>query len=145
MNAIIQIAFGTKVDSLSDPNNPIIKNAKKIFSNDISISTVLVIFIFIFLPSYGMKVSKSFGFNDWVDFFETFSLKIIKQKREELKRAKGLGKANNFLEMLLEAETENELMNLKNENDIDNNQTKKVTKCKLYTNLCSQLSVTRKK
>ena len=117
---------------MSDPNNQIIKNAKKIFSTDINLARIAIIFIFMLIPKYAMKFSQYIGLNNWVDFFQDFSLKIIRQKREELKNAKNMRKANNFLEMLLEAEAENQQMELNNGTKIEtNDEQKKITKCKL--------------
>ena len=115
MDTIFQVAFGTKVDSLSDPANPIIRNSKQIFSNDLTLGRALGVLIVLIAPKYGISALRAFGAFEWLYFFEDFSLKIIRQKREELRQRRGqsqnggtVDKANNFLEMLIEAEAENE-------------------------------------
>lgn len=131
MDTIIQVAFGTKVDSLSDPNNAIIRNSKKIFSKDMSIGQMVLIFFFLLVPKLAMKASKYLGLNDWADFFADFAMQIIRERREKLKNSGTSGKANNFLEMLIEAEAENEAMNVQ-VSEIDENSNKKGVKCKFY-------------
>ncbi len=77
--------------------------------------------------------------DDIVGFFKSFSMKIISEKQEKLQKlkeeGKESGKANNFLEMLLETEREfknkkegekKDISESKNQ-DLDN---KKPNKCK---------------
>lgn len=106
MDTIMQVAFGLKVDSLQDTDNQTVQMAKKAFSSDIKLKQIIQFTLLFLLP----KLMKLIGFrNEVMEYFKDFSLKIIKRKREELKRdAASLGKASNFLELLLEAEAENE-------------------------------------
>src|SRR5690606_13685901 len=54
MHTVIQVAFGVKVDSLVDGNNPIITHAKKLFSVDISLKNIVKFTLIIMTP----KLSK---------------------------------------------------------------------------------------
>ena len=116
MDTIIQVAFGAQVDSLADPNNPIILNARKVFSKDFGYKTMAEMMIIFVFP----KVAKLFGIRfqkEPINFFQDFSKKIIKKKKDDLQNNKGWGKASSFLELVLEAEAEHErqLMNSNSE------------------------------
>ena len=135
MDTILQVAFGTKVDSLKDPDNKIVKMAKKIFQSDITLSTMIMFAMFFLFPKFAFKLMKLFNINqDFVIFFKEFSIEIIRKKRAELKNNKNTGKATNFLEMLLEAEDEHEQMLAKENSGTnaikDNNENSKLIKCK---------------
>ena len=138
MDTILQIAFGSKVDSLKDPNNKIVLMAKKLFQTDISYAAMFFFLILFMFPKLSIKIARLFNINqDFIKFFKEFSMEIIRKKRDELKDSKNMGKANNFLEMMLEAEAEHEQIQanekeMKNENmENDQNKNTKFTKCKL--------------
>lgn len=140
MDTIIQVAFSTKVDSLIDPNNPIIKNVKKL-SNEVSLKNILI-FAFIFIcPKFTKKFLKRFRLNgDVVDFFTGFAQEIINTKRKKFQE-KDFSKANTFIEFLLEAEHEFEIQQQQQQiiNQADNLESneeyRKTSKCKIKLNL----------
>lgn len=134
MDTIMQVAFGTKVNSLHDKNNPIVAQAKTLFSNDISIGKVIAMMIFVILPGLTALLGKLGLQDDAIGFFKDFSLKVINEKREKLKKGESLGKASNFLELLLEAEAENaKLTKNESETGIDGESgAGKLVKCKLF-------------
>ncbi|KAJ6223145.1 hypothetical protein RDWZM_001690 [Blomia tropicalis] len=139
MDTILQIAFGSKVDSLKDTNNKIVLMAKKLFQTDISYAAMLFFLLLFMFPKLSIKIARLFNINqDFIKFFKEFSMEIIRKKRDELKDSKNMGKANNFLEMMLEAEAEHEQIQanekeMKNENmENDQNKNTKFTKYRLY-------------
>lgn len=87
--------------------------------------------------------------NDIITFFKTFSQAIITEKREKLKKLKEeegqeiSGRANNFLEMLFEAEREFETMkesktnngSSKEKEKKENLESKRLVKCKFFCKL----------
>lgn len=106
MDTICRVAFGLKTDSLSEDENLMISKAKKMFSNDLSIKTMISFFLLFGVPRLAKLLNIR---NDVIDYFKDLSLEVIHQKREEFKKVDyNLGKASNFLEMLLEAEAEHE-------------------------------------
>ncbi|KAI2804065.1 Cytochrome P450 3A4 [Blomia tropicalis] len=139
MDTILQIAFGSKVDSLKDTNNKIVLMAKKLFQTDISYAAMLFFLLLFMFPKLSIKIARLFNINqDFIKFFKEFSMEIIRKKRDELKDSKNMGKANNFLEMMLEAEAEHEQIQenekeMKNEN-MENDQNKNTKFTKFMTN-----------
>ena len=122
MDTIIQVAFGVKVDSLIDNKNPVIINAKKTFSSDLSLLRVLKFMIAFAMPKYfgGLVRNSSF------DYFEELAERIIAEKRKKYQNKDNLGKANNFIELLLESEAEAKSLDLNN----NVNNEGKAVKCK---------------
>lgn len=105
MDTIIQMAYGVEIDSLNDPNNLILKNARKIFSRDSSFSEIL----FFSLATISPTLVKYSGFKwqkESISYFEKCSIDIIKKKREELKNKTSEHRASNFIELILECEDE---------------------------------------
>lgn len=133
MDTIIQVAFCTKVDSLIDPNNPIIKNVKKL-SGDMSLKNILIFALIFICPKFTKKFLKRFRLNgDVVDFFTAFAQEIINTKRKEFQE-KDFSKANTFIEFLLEAEHEFEMQQQETNqmNNLEKNEEyRKTLKCKL--------------
>lgn len=81
------MAFGTRVDSLNDPQNPIIVHASKVFSQDMSPKQFAKLLLILGLP----KVAKMLGFRfqgEVIDYFTKFSESIIAKCKEELKKNK---------------------------------------------------------
>ena len=107
LDTIIQIGFGIKVDSLADDNNQLVVNVKKSFSKNmpkIEILKSMMIFLF---PKLSNRLG--IGLNrEVVNFLTKIALEIIVKKREELKQ-KVSGKATNLIEIMLEAELEDEI------------------------------------
>lgn len=125
MDVITQVAFGIKVDSIADPDNPILLNVRQLFGKDMSIKNIIQMGLVLGLP----RIAKLFGvgiFNQAIDFFEDLSYKIIEEKRKMFRQKENIGKATNFIELLLEAELEGEV-----ENGVKNGeQNGKIHKCK---------------
>ena len=87
MDTVIQVAFGTKVDSLADPNNPVIQNVRKVFSTDAGVKQIATLALLFVFP----KIAKMFGIQfqaATMKFFKEFSEQIIKQKKEKLRANK---------------------------------------------------------
>ena len=125
MDTIIQVAFGIKVDSLLDVKNPVLVNDRKAFSLDISVIQIVKFMIAFAIPS-STKYFSGLVRNPVFDYFEEFSEKIINEKRKEYQNKENVGKASNFLELLLEAEAEGiDLNNNANSGD-------KGVKCKSF-------------
>ena len=125
MDTIAQVAFGVRIDSLVDVDNPLVTNARKLFSTDLSAKNLLFFAIIALSP----RLTKAFGirFNkDVVDFFEDFCKKLIKQKRDLFKNKEQIGKAVNFIELMFEAEAENNLMK---QNSVEAETDSKLFKC----------------
>src|SRR5581483_5546604 len=60
MDIVITVAFGTKVDSLIDEDNPIILNARKIFNRKLDIKGATRIMLFIFSPKLAKLMKLTF-------------------------------------------------------------------------------------
>lgn len=104
MDSIVQVAFGLKIDSLTEKNHPVITNAYRLFSADFSIRNLLIVASLLLVP----KIAKLLGlrFNGKsIDYFSEFSTKILKDKRAAYTKEKE-GKASNFIELMLEAEVD---------------------------------------
>lgn len=112
---ISKVAFGTKIDSLVETDNPLILNAKKLFSVDMSLANIFRVTLIIMTPKLANLLKIRLN-GDVVDYFTKFSYQVIDQKRKEMAAKKG--KANSFIELLLEAEAEEETM--KKQNGISN-------------------------
>lgn len=105
MNTIINIAFGIKVNAIDDEHNPIIVNGQKCFNTNMSFKFLLLSTMVIWFP----KLSRWLGINlsnDHFDYFINLSKMVIEEKRKQLLEHKLTGKANNFIELLLDAESE---------------------------------------
>ncbi len=103
--SIVQVAFGVKIDSLVEADHPVIVNAKRLFSNDLTYAN-LVRFTLLFMAP---KLANLLGIRinaQSVDYFNVFSTKIIADKRKSYLKGGGHGKASNFIELMLEAEAE---------------------------------------
>ena len=123
MDTIIQVAFGMKVDSLVDENNQIIVMAKRLFQQDLSLKNVGLAAIVFLFPRIASALNLKIN-GDVTDYFTKFSTEIIKNKREEYSKSKSFGKADSFIELILEAEAENEKLA-----DFVSEDGKKLSKC----------------
>lgn len=103
--------------------------AKRLFQQELSFKMIpLYAFIFMF-PKLAHHLNIRVN-ADVTDYFTKFSTEIIKQKREEFRKSKDEKsklRADNFIELLLEAERENE--KLENQTLNESGQAKSV-KCK---------------
>lgn len=93
IDVIASAAFGTKLNSLDEPNNEFVRKARKATNNDVSYATM---FFFIF-PRIA-KFLKIDAFGDPFNFFKEFILHVINQREKEKT------KANDFLQLLLDAQ-----------------------------------------
>lgn len=121
LDTIIQVAFG--VSTKVDETNQVVVMAKRLFQQELSFKSIpLYAFVFMFPRlSHALNIRVNGNVSD---FFMKFSMEIIKQKREEFRKNKeNKLKADNFIELLLEAERENEKQS--NETDKNNKQTAK--------------------
>ncbi len=133
LDTIIQVAFG--VSTKVDDTNQVVVMAKRLFQQELSFKSIpLYAFVFMFPRlSHALNIRVNGNVSD---FFMKFSMEIIKQKREEFRKNKeNKLKADNFIELLLEAERENEKQS--NETDKNNKQT---AKCKFFVLLMVFLS-----
>ena len=124
MDTIIQMAYGAKIDSLAEKDNPIITNVKKLFSTDLPLKDNFIFLLTLIAPTLCVKLGIRFN-GDVVDFFHKMSLDIINKKREEIK-SRGSIKPTNFIEFLLEAEQDAQNGNIES----DGEGGKKSGKCK---------------
>ena len=126
MDSIVRVAFGVQLNSLEEPNNPIIEKAKKMFSTDMPLTTLMSLTIAMLWPQLGELFGVRFC-KESIDFFYEMSLDIVKQKRKEFKLKcsnEEVTKASNFIELLIEAEQEVQMT------DILEDKTTKSSKCK---------------
>ncbi|CAG2179868.1 unnamed protein product, partial [Oppiella nova] len=104
MESIIQVAFGRKVSALVDPNNPIIENARNMFST--SLVSLMRLTTLMIAP----KVAKMFKitlFNHKVStFFRDFTLNLIDDRKRLLETESSVKKAD-FLQLMLDSNKDN--------------------------------------
>lgn len=133
MDTIIQTAFGTKIDSLKEPNSPIVKHASKFFEKDISLKDFGRFFLMSIAPKISKKIEIQFN-PEFNKFCLQLATKIIDEKKSsfgsQLKEADPT-KASNFIELMLEARRETE-----NNQTVEENDTSKPTnsKCEFALN-----------
>lgn len=105
MDTMIQIAFGAKIDSINDPNNKFVKNARRVFG-DISMADI----IFFTLAGVCPSLLKLLGIKlepEALNYFTQCSIEIIQRKRKEMETKWAADyKSNNFIELILEVEHE---------------------------------------
>ncbi|KAI2811727.1 Thromboxane-A synthase [Blomia tropicalis] len=117
MDTIVQIAFGIKIDSLVEIDNPIIHHAKMLFSTNFTFRNLVAITLTFASPKLASLLDVRIN-RVPIEFFHKMALEIIKQKRSEL-HDKTKIKGTNFIECLLQAEVEND--------EIQADKTKQVT------------------
>ncbi|CAG2177842.1 unnamed protein product, partial [Oppiella nova] len=101
MEVVIQVAFGRKVSALIEPNNPIIVNARKMFS------TSLVKFLTIMLAPNVAKTFKISPFDRKVtQFFRDLSLTLIDDRKRGLETGSPVKRAD-FLQLMLDSMRDN--------------------------------------
>lgn len=141
LDTIIQVAFGVSapLDSLADETNQIVTMAKRLFQQELSLKLIpLYAFLFMF-PRLAHALNLRVN-GDVTDYFTAFSMEIIKQKREELGGksvpgdSKKSAKADNFIELLLEAERESEQSAADSQPTLASKETgqTKLAKCKCF-------------
>ena len=86
LDVIATTAFGTKLKSLNDPENPFIVNANKIGAENKALNSPLILIPFIIpslakiLPGFNMKV---------LDFFSDFVKKILSSRKDKEANSRG--------------------------------------------------------
>ncbi|CAG2176701.1 unnamed protein product, partial [Oppiella nova] len=97
MEAIIQVAFGSKVSALTDVNHPIIKYVRKMTDpGGFNLTATLVTLApkvaqLLRIPLYDTSVT---------EFFKEFALKLIDERKRETQMGKGCKRAD-FLQLIL--------------------------------------------
>ncbi|OTF78683.1 hypothetical protein BLA29_003577 [Euroglyphus maynei] len=107
MDTIIQISMGMKIDSLQDPNNIMIKNAKKLFGQDLTLHDTMT-FTIAFMNPKLLKLLRLRFQGEATDYFKKCVIEIVEKKRKEMKNRQESKKATNFIELVLEVENEQE-------------------------------------
>src|SRR5699024_4187692 len=134
MDVLIQIAFAVKVDSLNDPTNPTIVNARKVFQTDHSFGDIVKFIISRFAP-WLSKLLKFRLKTNQTEYFAKMSKEIMEQKRAEFAKTKSFAKANSFIEFMLEAEEEGRKL----ETDPNETESNKPVKCKFEVMFLSDI------
>ena len=99
MDIVITVAFGTKVDSLIDEDNPIISHARKLFNRKIDIKAAFRLLVFLSCPSLFRLLKLPFLDPTVINFFKSLLKKII----DERQKNKGKVKRFDFLQLMLDA------------------------------------------
>jgi len=99
MDVVITVAFGTKVDSLIDKENPIITNAKKIFDRQSDTIGFFKFLLFMSFPKLFRLSKVSFLDPAIMNFFKSLLKKIVDERR----KFKGKVKRCDFLQLMLDA------------------------------------------
>ena len=129
MDTIIQVAFGVKLDSFNNPNNPIVTNGRKIFQMDVGLWSILQFLVIIISPKLAKLLSIEIA-KEEVEFFTKMATDIMDQKRAEFDKVKSYAKANSFVEFMLEAEEEGRRLSVSKNNDTNELAENKPIKCK---------------
>ena len=129
MDTIIQVAFGVKMDSFNNPNNPIVTNGRKIFQMDLGFWSILQFLVIIISPKLAKLLSIEIA-KEEVEFFTKMATDIMDQKRAEFDKVKSYAKANSFVEFMLEAEEEGRRLSVSKNNDTNELAENKPIKCK---------------
>ena len=147
IDAIMRTGFGIQVDSLNEPNNPIIVHGRKMFQAEVTLVDLMKFGTIFFLPKLAKLLNVQVQVES-AEFFTKLSLDIIKQKREELSRRQPQHdqdnnnddndnltehqKANSFIEFMFEAEEEyKRLIENGTEKSTQLSEEKRSIKCKL--------------
>ncbi|XP_067143005.1 cytochrome P450 3A24-like isoform X2 [Centruroides vittatus] len=93
IDVIASTAFGTKLNSLDDPNNEFVTKARQASNTDASLRLTL----FFLFPKI-IAFFKVDVFGGAFDFFQEFALHVVKRREEEKT------KANDFLQLLMDAQ-----------------------------------------
>ena len=125
MDVVISVGFGTKVNSLIDENNPIIKNAKKFVNKDLSYDAIFKMIIILCLPKLGKLLGWSVLDISAANFFKELLNKIV----DERKKNYGNVKRYDFLQLMMEAieNKESDVSDKLNTDDAQNEEIKFVT------------------
>lgn len=97
MDVIASSAFGTKIDSHNDPENPFVSSARKAFTRGVSWRLFLMLVLPILTKL--LRNKRSFGLEN-VEFFKDAALKILEDRKKSGK------KRNDFLQLMMDAAKE---------------------------------------
>lgn len=75
MDVIASCAFGTKIDTHNDPNNPLVKNASVFFRPSVRFG--LFFLLNASVPSLVKKMNFCFVSRDVIDFFKSFVISYL--------------------------------------------------------------------
>ncbi|CAG2166225.1 unnamed protein product, partial [Oppiella nova] len=104
MESIIQVAFGRKVSALVDPNNPIIENARNMFST--SLLALMRMFTVMIAPNVA-KMFKITPFNSKATtFFRDFTLNLIDDRKRLLETGSPVKRVD-FFQLMLDSKRDN--------------------------------------
>ncbi len=119
------LVLGVTVDSLNEPNNPIIVNGRKMFQSSPKLLDLIKMSMLFMMPKLA-KLLHIEVTDEGTTFFTKLSVDIMNQKREEFATQKdGFSKATSFIEFMIIAEQEGKKMEAAEEE----NDQKKPTKC----------------
>ena len=107
MDTIIQLSMGIRIDSLEDPNTPLIRYARQLFGHDLLVKDAILFSIAFFYPKL-LKYLPLRLQGEAIDHFKECVLQIVHKKREEMNNKQSSQKATNFIELVLEVEQEQE-------------------------------------
>ncbi|UYV82548.1 CYP3A4 [Cordylochernes scorpioides] len=110
MDVIATTAFGTKLDSHHDPDNPFVKHAQKVFNQEFNIAVIL---LFLF-PRLFKLFGKTIFDKAVMDFFRGLTERLIKERKEnpEVKRY-------DLLQMMLDELDDEDLPNGSSPGDVN--------------------------
>lgn len=127
IDTIIQTAFGVTVDSLNEPNNPIIVNGRKMFQSSPKLLDLIKMSMLFMMPKLA-KLLHIEVTDEGTTFFTKLSVDIMNQKREEFATQKdGFSKATSFIEFMIIAEQEGKKMEAAEEENDQKKPTKYMT------------------
>ncbi|CAE1256596.1 CYP3A [Acanthosepion pharaonis] len=101
MDVIASTGFGIKVDSQEDPDSPVVKNARKIFSADFLKSIVGLTILFPLLGKILNKIKPGIVLGN-IAYFVDFCKELV----EERKKEKNTSTRKDLLQLMLDAQLE---------------------------------------
>jgi cytochrome P450 len=99
MDVVITVAFGTKVNSLMDVNNPIIEHAKKLSNKTVDTKTTLRGLVYLACQPLFVLLKIPLIDPQFVNFFKSLVLKIVGERKKNV----GKEKRYDFLQLMLDA------------------------------------------
>ncbi|XP_054155684.1 cytochrome P450 3A2-like [Oppia nitens] len=100
MEVILQVSFGVKVDAMLDKDNPIVLNAVKLFVREFRSMYLTVMF----LPKLAEYLQLTVFDEPVIEFFHDFTLKVIADRRNQMKQIGGHHKKRvDFLQLMLDS------------------------------------------
>ncbi|XP_076416756.1 LOW QUALITY PROTEIN: cytochrome P450 3A13-like [Peromyscus maniculatus bairdii] len=114
MDVITGALFGVKVDSLNNPQDPFVKNTRKLFIFDFFNPLAFSEALFPFLPRIYNKLNISMFPNDATSFFKKFIEKIKKERLENTKEHRV-----DFLQLMMDAQNSKDMESHKPLSDLE--------------------------